>query len=245
MLDAYPNQEQMKDVLGFDNEDFITYLKRKGFFLSNNNRSNYNFTKHSIPATFNLDYLPMEKIKNDIFKLNKNEFSNKKIENGQVLSCFEFLGYNNYIDSPIVGSEHFNNEFSIKLLYMTVLVSPYIQNYVSKIFFRNRVLLTLKSLEEPINIKKPMFVYKHIMIPHLPYMFDRYGNLPNIFKSTAQELFIEQVLYTNLRVKTIIDNILSNYKKRRPIIIIQGDHGPEGIFEVNDKKNILNYVQAF
>ncbi len=230
VLDSYPNHEYMRDILSFNNDDFITHLKTKNFFITKKSRCNYNYTRFSMFATFDLNYLPMEKIEKDIFKFKKNEIYFKKIENSKTIYYFKSLGYNIYIDSPVAGNDYFDIEFNLKLSYMTVLGLPYMQSYVSSLFFRNHVLLTLKKLENPINNGKPIFVYGHVMLPHFPYMFDRYGNLPNYFRSNVQQLFTEQLLYTNTRLKSIIGSILSN-KKRKSIIIIQGDHGPDRLVE--------------
>jgi hypothetical protein len=248
VLDSYPSQEHMRDILSFENDDFINYLRNSGFFITTNSRSNYNFTRFSMSATLNLDYLSMEKMNNDIYGLKKNDIYFKRIEDSQAISYLKLLGYNRYIDSPLAGKEYQGIGFCNSLLIMTPLISPYIQNFISTLLFRGRVLSTLRSLENPINVEKPVFIYAHVMIPHVPYMFDRHGNMPSIFsKKDVHELFIEQLLYANARIKKIIDNILSNYKENKPIIIIQGDHGPDIMIKDKEKRmkmrtSILNAV---
>jgi len=240
VLDSYPNQECMTDVLNFNNEDFTSHLKSKGFFISKNNRSNYNFTRFSIPTTLNINYLSMKKIENGIYMFKKNENSynrlKKRIENSRLVSYLESMGYNKYLDTPIIDKKYFSIEFNINLLYMTILVSPYISNYVATFLLREYAILNLKSWVHYEDIKKPIFYFKHVIIPHVPYMFDRYGNIPDFFSSNVEKLFVEQLRYTNIHAEKIIDNILSNYKEKKPIIIIQGDHGPDIIIKDKEKR---------
>jgi len=251
VLDSYPNQECMADILNFNNEDFTNRLKSKGFFITKSSRSNYNFTLFSIPATLNLNYLSMKKIENGIYMFKKNEnFYNrlkKRIENSRLVSYLESMGYNKYLDTPVIDKKFLFIEFNIKLLYMTILVSPYLSNYVSTFLMREYAILNLKSWINYEDIKKPIFYFKHIIIPHVPYMFDRYGNIPDFFSSNVERLFIEQLLYTNMHAEKIIDNILSHYKEKKPIIIIQGDHGPDIIIKDKERRmkirtSILNAV---
>lgn len=86
---------------------------------------------------------------------------------------------------------------------------------------------------------QPQFVFAHILCPHPPFVFDRNGNVrPNAsanlsdgsdFGGTFQEYqkgYIEQLLYVNGEVLKTIDAILKNYPPdKRPVILIQGDHG--------------------
>ncbi|MCX5815519.1 MAG: hypothetical protein NTX75_04655 [Proteobacteria bacterium] len=232
ILDSYANKEDIKDVTGFDNEDFITYLEKKGFLITTKNRSNYNFTHLSMAATLNMDYLPMEKIQSDVFKFKKGTIFFKRIKNSQVITYLKSLGYQ-YVDLSNFNSRYYSIEFSSSLLFMTVLGTPFLRNYIAGLLLKDYVLSTLDSLEKPINVEKPVFVYGHILIPHFPAMFDKNGNTPPFFQSNVQKLYINQLIYTNTRVEKIIDNILSTSKKR-PIIIIQGDHGPN--FLIKDKE---------
>lgn len=247
VLDSYPDHNSLRDILNFKNENFINDLIDKGFFIIQDSHSNYNFTRFSIPATFSLDYLPMDKIGNETFRLKKEEIYLKRIQCSPVISFLRSIGYNCYIDSPLESKKYKEIEFLNSLLTMTPLVTPYIQNYISSFLFREYALSTLKSLENSLNFKSPFFVYVHIMIPHLPFMFDRFGNMPDFLnQKDVEKLFIEQLIYTNTRIKKIIDNILSMSQKG-PVIIIQGDHGPDLIIKSKDKSmqirtGILNAV---
>ena len=80
------------------------------------------------------------------------------------------------------------------------------------------------------NIKEPIFVFAHVVIPHIPHVFDRDGNfLPEEEAADKRtESYLNQLIFCNKKLKTLIDIILSK-SEISPIIILQGDHGPAGL----------------
>ena len=57
ILDGYARADVLKEVYNFDNSEFIESLTRKGFFVAAESRSNYIFTKFSLPSSLNMRYL--------------------------------------------------------------------------------------------------------------------------------------------------------------------------------------------
>jgi hypothetical protein len=136
------------------------------------------------------------------------------------------------------------NTTQIELLDGLLRASPWRHNLVLRMLllkssqplvpFQFQTLRQLKPQPE-----RPQFVFAHILCPHPPFVFDRNGNIaPNAsanlsdgsdFGGTLQEYqhgYIEQLLYVNREVLKTIDAILKNYPPdKRPVIIIQGDHG--------------------
>ena len=96
----------------------------------------------------------------------------------------------------------------------------------------------------------PKFVHAHIIAPHPPFVFGPNGepvepaNRPFTLgdgsdftrRSTRDEYrrgYVGQVQYVNRRVLAAIDDILAR-SKRRPVIIVQGDHGPRMMMDWQD-----------
>ena len=85
------------------------------------------------------------------------------------------------------------------------------------------------------NQKDPKFIFSHIIMPHQPFIFDREGN--DVFvrdfhdpfddNTDLKKHYINQLVYTNKLVLEAIDSLISSDDKNKPIIIIQGDHGPD------------------
>jgi hypothetical protein len=104
---------------------------------------------------------------------------------------------------------------------------------------RDRILSTLYRLENLAEVESPKFVYAHILCPHPPFVFDRDGNevphnVPYSIKDGDHfpgshqdyiEQYIDQLIFLNDRLTTVVDRILAE-SDPDPIIILQGDHGP-------------------
>ncbi len=107
----------------------------------------------------------------------------------------------------------------------------------------NAILYAFDTLADIPDINGPKFVFTHVCSPHPPWHFDRNGDpalpsgpqpSPDIHKETYpisihwydKERYIDQVVFVNRKVMAIIDEILSK-SEVPPIIILQGDHGPE------------------
>ncbi len=57
VLDRYGSADMLKREIGYDNSDFVDYLKTKDFHVNNNARSNYPYTAMSIASTMQADYV--------------------------------------------------------------------------------------------------------------------------------------------------------------------------------------------
>jgi len=85
----------------------------------------------------------------------------------------------------------------------------------------------------------PRFVYCHIMCPHTPYVFDRFGNYTTDYlndntqnqgkiiqeRKTVNDAYLDQYIYVSSEIKKISESIIEN-GQNKPVIIIQSDHGP-------------------
>jgi len=92
-----------------------------------------------------------------------------------------------------------------------------------------------KMLDTIPQIKEPTFAFIHIMLPHHPFVFDRFGNTRkhmtffNQFQQGAwedKEGYLGQVVFLNNKLKETID-VLLRKSEVSPIIVIQSDHGPK------------------
>ena len=101
-----------------------------------------------------------------------------------------------------------------------------------------RALQMFDYLSSPIATSGPKFVFAHIIKPHLPATFDRYGNtivgqgsdvgFSDSHDSTVPDAYIGQMIFINSLVLQAVDGILANHD-HEPIILIAGDHGgPDG-----------------
>lgn len=74
----------------------------------------------------------------------------------------------------------------------------------------------------------PKFVFAHILAPHPPFVFDRNGEplrTREARKRTKNENYLNQLIFTNEKVKEMVDIILAK-SNTPPVIILQSDEGP-------------------
>ena len=116
---------------------------------------------------------------------------------------------------------------------------------------RDRLLYVFEELEQLPFEPGPKFVFAHIVSPHRPFIFDAEGNSvdddydwarSNIGLDAYKAGYREQVLYVNGRIEEIVDAILER-SSVPPVIVIQGDHGPEE-GSSHDRMSILNAQYA-
>lgn len=255
ILDEYAGQNELKDLLGFDNSEFITALERRGFYVASTSRSNYAYTDYSIPSSLNLEYLPMEVIKGGDGKILKFKAGiplKDMVKFNKVSRFFKSIGYS-YIEQQDFDWQMklpFSfKEFALRLLKLTIIKKPLIENYLESNDKRKLIIEHFDDLEKISDKSGPIFTYSHFMIPHRPYVFNENGDSPLLTHRVIQildekKLYLDQIKFTNKMILKTIDNILAN-SKIKPIIIIQADHGPrflrknqETIMEL--KMSILN-----
>ena len=92
ILDEYGSEESLNRFFDYDNQEFLSYLKQKGFFVVENSFSNYPSTKLSLGSTLNMKYL--EHIPDKIGKESKNHHMIDQIlMDNFVMQNFKSNGY--------------------------------------------------------------------------------------------------------------------------------------------------------
>ncbi len=93
------------------------------------------------------------------------------------------------------------------------------------------------------------------MAPHLPFVFDRYGNFNenptnhweyrSLSAETLRELYLEQYIFITDQILDIVSTILKT-SDREPVIAMFSDHGPRlesaGVAEKEHHHRVLNAV---
>ena len=80
-----------------------------------------------------------------------------------------------------------------------------------------RILAWLDFMKEVGTMERPKFVFAHILKPHWPYSFDRYGNITFDFEGWPDDhdpavpgAFYGQIIWLNGRMLKVVDAILEN-----------------------------------
>ena len=143
-------------------------------------------------------------------------------------------GSNISLDSLLVGR-------FVRELIQTTALRPILGHHLAPgsdalfpYWHPDRALQMFGFLANPIAVDGPKFVFAHIVKPHYPATFDRYGNRTpglNVHDNfdddhdpSVPSAYIGQLIYINSRILEIVDAILAN-SAEDPIIVISADHG--------------------
>jgi hypothetical protein len=246
ILDSYAAADTLRSSFGYDNQEFLDYLKHKGFYLASKSCSNYTSsisTVMSLASSLNFEYL------NFLRAAPGRESANislpmRMVENSKIMRFLKANGYtfinfktaigpaakNRNADWDMDCNRSFIADDFLRLLIETTPLEPFfrVHNTESR---RERILCqlaTLPHLFDNPNIRRPIFVFAHILCPHWPYIFGQNGQPISEGERrsmSGKELYRDQLIFINKQIKKMLDTLLAN-PNSRPIIILQGDHGP-------------------
>lgn len=245
ILDGYGREDFLKQNYGFDNQEFITYLKNTGFFVAEQSHTNYNQTALSLASSLNLQYINELTHQIGVSDDSRQPLADL-IRNSQARSILGEMGYHFvafssgynateiqdadlYIDlSPVLHrleKEFLSTTFAV--LWLDRLIPDW---------YRSELMAVFDQLPVIPDQQAPMFVFAHILMPHPPFAFGPNGEeLPtsgftdgSYFQGTREEYiqgYKGQLAFLNRKVEVLISQIIAN-SDTPPIIILQGDHGP-------------------
>jgi len=251
ILDGYGRSDVLEEDMGYDNSAFISELEGLGFYVAKYSQSNYSQTTLSLSSSLNFDYLDTLGVTIDADKLVRRDVY-RLLKNNSIRGFLEERGYKTVAFATGFNWSQFTdveyylqpkpaatlNEFEYLLLQTTIIRIPLdykllFKTDLRKELFRERTEFAFEKLKTIPYISSPKFVFAHILVPHLPFVFGPNGEEANMdYKDELEyspEEFIygytNQVTYANKQVLVIVKEII-NKSPTPPIIIIQGDHGP-------------------
>ncbi len=244
ILDAYGRQDVLLREFGFNNSEFLSALRERGFYVADCSQSNYAHTLYSLSSSLNYNYL-------DTIGVTTESQRITALKHGTVRSTFESLGYKiaafptgwsmtEWTDADVYtqyGQSFVTlTEFETLFLDTTLLrvVTDYDRSNDSPERFnaarRMRVLSLLEALKGIPLRDGNYFVFAHFVVPHPPYSFGPNGEVIQINTNKASykqisNAYINQITFINGQILQVVDTILRE-SETPPVIIIQGDHGP-------------------
>lgn len=242
--DSYPRADVLKETFDYDNTPFLEALKARGFHIVEDAYSNYPKTQMSLASSMNLDYLDPVRLQAE-WNEGLPDFV-AEIWDNKAMDFLESYGYEfPTFSSGVAATEIDNGRFvkpdtlalsELQRVYiaMTPLRSPI--ERMTRSGEANRVLFVVDELGKIRRGDKPMFVFAHMMSPHMPHSFDAEGNpvteTPSYYKG-----FRDETICLNDRFLIMVDRIL----KRQPnsVIIIQGDHGCRSDWQITTGRELI------
>ena len=246
ILDAYGREDVLQNMFGYDNSGFLNTLRQRGFYVAECSQSNYAYTNFSLASSLNYEYLDALNVSNSRIEriallkhgavrtfLEEQGYTSVAFPTGFAFTEWEDADLYLDFDRPVSTL----NEFEILTLNTTLFRVVYDSKVVDtgevthKDMRRLRVLSVLDKIKQLPKVDGNLFVFAHIGVPHRPYTFGPNGEIPAYDGKTATyeetgKAYIDQVEFINNETLKVIDALLEN-SEIPPIIIIQGDHGPQ------------------
>jgi hypothetical protein len=255
ILDGYGRSDILEDIYDLNNEDFISFLESKGFYIAQESRANYSQTGLSLTSSLNLTYL--DELSQQVGPQSENLSPIKaNIEDNLVFYQLRQAGYkvvsfsSGFILTDINTADQFLASQKTPDSFQNILINntPLSMFLLSKQYdwHRQRIEYVFKMLPEVPQDNQPTFVFAHILAPHPPFVFGPNGETINpprkygihdgshFMEVANREEYLDgyrdQLTYITEATKNVIERILDN-SSTQPVIIIQGDHGPGSLFD--------------
>ena len=278
VLDSYMREDALQRDMNFDNSEFLNSLRKMGFYVADCSRPNYDYTHASMTSTLNMEYLPelQQELKSE--GITDPSALWTLLLNSKTRSLLEGMGYRTVAfattfhwtemeDADVYLAPGRNSErvqalrpFEAMLLKGTAAViltdsdakffnrAAQVVNFPFDYHVKTELYL-LDTLPKLAKMPGPKFVFVHILIPHVPHVFEPDGTLrldPNYYggqgangiDSNYQNMgYVDSVLFINNRMLPILKTLIEE-SSTPPIIVMEGDHGPSGD---NRTQNLSTY----
>jgi len=273
VLDSHTRSDALLTFYGLDNSVYLDQLRQLGFYIADCSRSNYSYTQASIVAALNMDYLDnlgpyLQKLNSThIWILLKQSRVRQLLENAGYKTVAFDTGYewSRLEDANIylsLGSESYTmqkvNPFESMLIKSTAMLiltdsqNQRIRSQFQEVNFPysyhvNSEKFILEQLPLIANDPAPTFTFAHILIPHVPFVFNPDGSIvtdPAFYDGKLawpaddehrRVGYDNEVEFIDRQMVQIFTTILAK-SKTPPIIVIHGDHGLMG----ENRYDILN-----
>lgn len=199
ILDGYGRQDVLDEVYGFNNNQFISFLRSRGFFVADQAKSNYVQTPLSLSSSLNFDYInfaekyagPKSINRLPLFSLLRENRTVKILEQAGYRFIATSSGYpfTEFTDADVYLSPYLSTLNELERFYLsTTALDPLISSNTSlgnrlRYYLplpgyeasRQRILYSLAELTKIPEMDGPKFVFVHIVGPHPPFVLNRQG----------------------------------------------------------------------
>lgn len=257
VFDRYGSQESMEQRWNMELDGFFDGLTRRGFVVTPDSKANHLRTAQSLASTFNLRY------HDDLARRYGTDTGNmlpiyRQLQDHAVGRLLKDRGYE-YVqigawwdptqENPSADvNMPYERESDFELsLFRSTLLS----------YFEHRITGTARSdqlrrvpydgaLQQFRDMRKaahrpgPTFVFAHVLLPHEPFVFDKYGNFIGISQEATrsrEQSYAEQTIFTNHLIDALLDDVLDVPEAQRPIMVISADEGPHPVRFKADEEN--------
>lgn len=239
MVDEYSGTENFKRYFDFDNAEFYSFLRDRGFTISDfTSNTESIWTSTIVPNLMNLEYV----VEDDATEHEKRMYLGKSV----LIDLFRHNGYQvnlishqNFITGDgcrSIAPLQFPEKITKFIVNNSVIrFMPRVQHVLEKLMpgenrreyareLREIMDLTVRCTDFIEAEKGPTLTISYIQCPHYPFLFDAEGNFRDGgFNFKDQYIFLDQVQFVSSMLQDTIENILA--EDPNSLIVVQSDHG--------------------
>lgn len=257
VFDRYGSQESMEERWDMDLSGFFDGLTQRGFVVTPDSKANHLRTAQSLASTLNLRYL------DDLARRYGPNTGNmlpvyRQLQDNAVGRLLKDRGYEYVQLGPWWDPTQENPAADVNLpyesesdfelsLFRSTLLSYFerrpegrtLSDQLRRVPY-DGALHQFRSLRQVAKRPGPTFVFAHILLPHEPFVFDKYGNFITLDEDATRprELeYAEQTTFTNRLIEAMLDDVLDVPEAQRPIMVISADEGPHPVRFKADEEN--------
>lgn len=268
LLDEYAGNTELKNLFTYDNTPFENELRQRGFYVTPNSQSNYNYTPFSVASTLNISYLPLKDTNRSGADLN---LAYETIRDSRMYHFFTGNGYTFYNFSvfDFEGQPARTHETFLPSRTRLITAQTFLSRMEKDILFNVITRFRSKAAQKKLTYYNrdnnervyrltfnkaaekepaPRFIYTHLMMPHYPYYYDKNGKEREYEelqegKQVQTAGYTGYLQYANGKILSLVDHILKN-AARPPVIILLGDHGFRHFEQPVERKYYFLNLQA-
>jgi hypothetical protein len=261
LLDGYPRGDTLESF-GYDNSWFEAELQSRGFSVARNSHTNYTFTYVVVPTLFHMRHAAeIDELQNagDEWVAQRRAMRSA-IASAPAFPLLEGLGYEivtaGASGTPVslrpVASELDGGAltyFERELLASTV-VGRWFPS-ISLAQHRERVLDAFDAVAAVASDPGQSFMFAHVLSPHVPFVFDRQGELPEfacvdqcnrfgiyahdsgMTREQFERAYTDQVDFLNHKILETLDRVIEA-SPNAPMVLFS-DHGTRSEYEHSDE----------
>ena len=275
IFDEHPSSKSLKTLFNYDNTALDSSLTNLGFKVSSNATSQFPYTVPSLYSLLGLNEFHSNNTADFTFK-ELNAVGDNLTDN-KLIPFLQTNGYNfinasifdvkkkpslvrNYLDwntpEDMIRKQTFFNRIKEDLswnytnLYKRKFIGDLNSTIKKEVAYTKEIVHLIDS-SLLLQANKPKFFYGHFFLPHLPYKFNREGNVIHWTYETylndysSNETYLSQLEYTRKFIINLTAKIREG-NQRPAIIIVQGDHGYRMFdlnkYSVDNKYKILSAI---
>lgn len=251
IFDEFSGFDVMRDYFHYPEIDnFVQDLGNLGFHVVENSHASSYLTLHQIATRLNYEQLPAD--------LKEVEYYNY-ISNNKVMSELKSRGYttvvldeagsaafgfqaktpinsdiqlDNYVETTDASSSMVFGSFGLLVARQTMLAPLTVYYNLDDegiATHRDTVYFVADELTK-LDLPKPKFVYSHLLLPHMPFMFTENGTYLESPYYHDWDYYLGQYKFSLKIITRTVQSILDEADPQNPpIIILQSDHGARNL----------------